>query len=884
MDIWKILGIEKTDDEDAIKAAYLARLADHHPEEDPDGFMELRSSFEQAMSGREQEEQGPQADPQVLPWMERMEEVYADFGKRIDPEAWKKLLNDPLCIGLETAELVNQAFLRFLMDHHYIPHKVWKLLAEHLGWSENRSALCQEFPENFIDYVLNQATYEDNFRYGAFELEPGKDYDAFVRGFFALCRAIDDQDEEKAEACLNGMLDMDIRHPDFLQQQVRYCLKIEEDAEAAWRRAQEIEVSFDAPVDSGDLYWYLTAGLAVGRGEELKPYVDRLLLLDGGHAEILKLAGDYHAAVGEYQMAILCYDQAGRVDENIDLDDSRSAVYEVLSHRYEEELQKNPSDRMKYRTARACYYGGRYDRTRELLLSMEETAGIEDTVRWWLADSSFELEEYEEAEAYCDEILRHSPTSENALPLKIRLLSMRSAYEEIVRLAGPALEKGYRSVSVVFNYACALRRTGQYDKAGEWLGILEEQIGRHPSVVLEYARLYDDTERYDDAMECVDELLERDPSDVSAIYLKAGILCSMDRYQEAFDIYREQVDAGRESYYENYRLGYVCFCMRNYEDAEHYYRRTLEYAPDHRGAMNELGDTLQKLGRMDEAVEYYAKAIADGYRNARWLWDLIRLLRRMGRYEEALEYCKTGMKEFPDDGRFYEMAGMNARGLKRYEEAIGYFETYGEVDDRQDALTRIAYCYEKSGMKEKAEEIYLKGTEEFPEEYDSWHSLGVFYKDEKRYEEALEAFLKALELSSDSAYRLICIGVCYENLGDAGKAEESYRRSLELALSKIEKRPFSPCNYEAAAEAYSHLGDKEKTVEMAEKALELHLEHFGCPKLNCYEAYQDMGRICETKGELEEALGYYEEAWDCGKLDEDKETVERLRKMVEGRE
>lgn len=28
MDIWKILGIEKTDDEDAIKAAYLARLAD----------------------------------------------------------------------------------------------------------------------------------------------------------------------------------------------------------------------------------------------------------------------------------------------------------------------------------------------------------------------------------------------------------------------------------------------------------------------------------------------------------------------------------------------------------------------------------------------------------------------------------------------------------------------------------------------------------------------------------------------------------------------------------------------------------------------------------------------------------------------------------------
>ena len=45
MNIWTILAIGQTDDKDAIKQAYREQLKSVNPEEDADGFMELRNAY-----------------------------------------------------------------------------------------------------------------------------------------------------------------------------------------------------------------------------------------------------------------------------------------------------------------------------------------------------------------------------------------------------------------------------------------------------------------------------------------------------------------------------------------------------------------------------------------------------------------------------------------------------------------------------------------------------------------------------------------------------------------------------------------------------------------------------------------------------------------------
>lgn len=50
MSIWGILGIEQTRDTAVIRRAYAAQATQCNPEDDPEGFLQLRQAYERAMS------------------------------------------------------------------------------------------------------------------------------------------------------------------------------------------------------------------------------------------------------------------------------------------------------------------------------------------------------------------------------------------------------------------------------------------------------------------------------------------------------------------------------------------------------------------------------------------------------------------------------------------------------------------------------------------------------------------------------------------------------------------------------------------------------------------------------------------------------------------
>ena len=225
MNIWKILEIEETKDKDAIAAAYRAKLVKTHPEDDPEGFMELRRAFEEAIAaadhddseGETTEEKESWGEGAVGQWMESVDEVYSTFSRRKDPEEWKLLLQDDVCVNLDTKIQARTALLRYFMTHYFLPQKVLQLLDQHFGFIENMDELTEEFPRNYLDIIIVQGMQKQE--YPPYEYMVGDDscdFDEYLRMGIQLSQCISSGNTEKGFEIVDKMKDTGISNP-FLE-------------------------------------------------------------------------------------------------------------------------------------------------------------------------------------------------------------------------------------------------------------------------------------------------------------------------------------------------------------------------------------------------------------------------------------------------------------------------------------------------------------------------------------------------------------------------------------------------------------------------------------------------------------------------------------------
>ena len=218
MNIWKILEIEATKDKDAIQAAYRAKLMKTHPEDDPEGFMELRRALEAAIAEAdrpdeaEPEQERPDwGDGPVGEWMRKVDEVYNTFSRRRDPAEWESLLADDVCVNLDTKLEARSSLLRYFMENYFISQEVMMLLDRHFGFIENMEELVEEFPRNYLDVIIVQGMKRQE--YPPYEYLTGDDscdFDGYLRAGIRLSQCISSGDTDKGIAVVEEMKDMGI--------------------------------------------------------------------------------------------------------------------------------------------------------------------------------------------------------------------------------------------------------------------------------------------------------------------------------------------------------------------------------------------------------------------------------------------------------------------------------------------------------------------------------------------------------------------------------------------------------------------------------------------------------------------------------------------------
>lgn len=210
--IWDVLKIEETKDKRAITKAYRDLLSSVNPEEKPEEFKLLRSAYEEALKLAEKEDE-PDAEEKsaIALWLERVDKVYGNLGTRRNPECWNELLNDPVCLQLDSRPEAEEALLRYFYGHYRIPHEIWLLLDRAFDFLERQEELLAAHPEGFVRYViLDGITEEDGVPYSLFPSEAdGESVDAYLAAYYEAART----DFGKAGPIFEKLAALPLSHP-----------------------------------------------------------------------------------------------------------------------------------------------------------------------------------------------------------------------------------------------------------------------------------------------------------------------------------------------------------------------------------------------------------------------------------------------------------------------------------------------------------------------------------------------------------------------------------------------------------------------------------------------------------------------------------------------
>ncbi|WP_334075087.1 MULTISPECIES: tetratricopeptide repeat protein [Paenibacillus] len=304
MSYWSILGIEATADKALIKKTYARQLKLHHPEEDPQGYQQLREAFEWAMKragdlervgADDEREAGEWNEPTyeeiavmrqtvfeaeedfrvpvgtkphpVQVFFEKMKHLYDDFPRRIDPEAWIALMADDFMWNMAYQDVRVNGLVHFLERHRYMPREVWTILDDSFRPLESKEALYESYDDEVVDYILEQIRGTAELGYECFA---GKALDFDIEHYLELRQeaqsAMREDDLVEAEAALTEAAGIFREDPDLQLMRAKLYLRTGRKSEAMASLQGTLDLS---PQDREARQLYAQGLFAEGRYEDV---------------------------------------------------------------------------------------------------------------------------------------------------------------------------------------------------------------------------------------------------------------------------------------------------------------------------------------------------------------------------------------------------------------------------------------------------------------------------------------------------------------------------------------------------------------------------------------------------------------------------------------
>lgn len=851
---YHILGIEETQEEGVIKAAYLKLLKVTNPEDNPEGFKRLREAYEEALRLCKQDT-GILVVPEkneVDKWIERIDEIYQNIRTRWITDCWKQVLDDPVCDALDTSLEAREKLIRYLMDHFYLPWEVWKLLDGFAQIVEDMENLSQQFPKDFLEYARYYILNPGFIPYDLFEVRSEKfDADAYIRKYLDIKRAVDTGASETDMTALEDLEAFGMYHP-FEDAERMRILFAKGEAEAAVQLADMLTAKYPEETYllsySAEVYW------ETGAKETAYEIWQRLLSGEPSH---------FSAKVGvvKYELWKENYFKAQEIlNELLEIDERDERLMGLLQTCNEGLIadytaRESLSDRDRIEFGWCLFQNDRKEEVIELL-----------------EDFTPEAEEEYSFENLYGRILFSLKREEEAIPHLERWLEIiNETVDDGSAENKKRISRRYKACHILGGCHFNLNHEEEAERYVK-LAIESAPNPRERHNCTGYlAYILCQSKQYERCVDVCDQMIAEIPQDFTAYVQRQEACFELKRAQQVVDDYHSAVDI-YPGYYQPYLLAAeVFFYYKQYEDAKGVLDRARENNVDFSDRMKLFEvKILRNLAKNDEdrvrplhiireltesvnpedtdiedmseipfetglliwdnndnkkALEYLDKAIAANADRAQYRLVKGNILLDEKEYEKALD-CYEAVKDFYKDwARIYYNIGLCYEGMKQREKAMEAFDKTIEMDpDCGDACEKMSDIYMSRYMRSYHQSDFDTAiqyiTKQLAVRENCYYLVhrGLLYMDALYIDEAIADFKKALELEPEDWAAWNNLGCCYKYTARYDEAIECLKKAMECQ-EKREKKSILP--YSNIADCYKGLRDYETSIKYNRKVLEV---------------------------------------------------------------
>lgn len=878
--VFHILEIEETKDEAVIAQAYRNKLRVTNPEDNPEGFKQLREAYEEALNLARISEKSdktaadvPQTEVDI--WIGKVEQLYEDLFKRCELRRWEELLEEPLCDGLDTALEVREKMLVFLMKNPNIPQEVWKAVDNKFEYVKNIENLSERFPKNFLNYVkycVENGAFLDFTLFSVREgtLERGN-ADQYINELLAAKNLIECGEYDKAEEKLETLKAYGYFHPYEQVENIRILLHREKTDEA-YQDAVCLRDSY--PENDYILFWYANVIAACGRRHEAYELWLSIVERNPEHysakmriAQYLMETGDYyHAREGVLDLLEI-------VNGDETLEEMLHKANQEMIQVYKEEMRTGAADERFPKEELIFKLGW-------CLLQEERMQEAADLFDGYTPDDEWEYD-------YCylyGRILNQLERYEESLPVLKRCVEIVEHLEddgsEEVR---KRLSRKYIVKSII---GISLHKLGREDEAEQ---VYRENIAELTGIkektetLYNFSRVLLEAERYEKAVDICDTMIGINDQFYPAYLVRQEAYFKLRRGQEVVDDYHNAVNI-YAGYSQPYKYALEVFVLYDqYEDAKNVIDLAKKNGVQFTDSMK-LGEIkvrayftkdrkeLLELIKMTEALRKSIKdRDCDIEDKSEIEFELALLYWDNGALNAALEQMEKAIGKNPERLQYRYVRGnlylarvkKDSRNKDDYKRAFDEYEkampAYAYPDNSYPLYGK-AECLEGMGRMDEAVALYEeiirnKGAfrnacEKAADYYDK-----LYYKthDRKYFDRCIELMNIQIE-AEPRCYYYVRRGLKYMYNMDLDLAI----RDFELAISDV------PNDWEAWSNkgcCYKYRQEFEEAIICFKKAIEC-LEKCGTQPLACNDAdcYKNLGDCYKRMDRYENAIECYENA------------------------